>query len=193
MTFKSSIASLATRFAGYRFVIEEGWPKEGAIFIGAPHTSNWDFAAMLAITWKAGIPVRWLGKSQAFDNPLGFVPRWLGGIPVNRDAPQGMAKALSEELEAIPGAVLILAPEGTRKKTDRWKSGFYRIARDAGLPIVPGFIDSKTRTLGLGPALELSGDVSADMDVLRAFYDGKKGFRPGLESAVRISLEDEDA
>ena len=193
MTFKSSIASLATRLAGYRFDIEEGWPKGGAVFIGAPHTSNWDFAAMLAITWKAGIPVRWLGKSQAFDNPLGFVPRWLGGIPVNRDAPQGMAKALSEELEAMPGAVLILAPEGTRKKTDRWKSGFYRIARDAGLPIVPGFIDSKTRTLGLGPALELSGDVSADMDVLRAFYEGKKGVRPGQESTIRISLEDEDA
>ena len=91
------------------------------------------------------------------------------------------------------GAVLILAPEGTRKKTDHWKSGFYRIARDAGLPIVPGFIDSKTRTLGLGPALELSGDVSADMDVLRAFYEGKKGVRPGQESTIRISLEDEDA
>lgn len=193
MTFKSSIASLATRLAGYRFDIEEGWPKDGAVFIGAPHTSNWDFAAMLAITWKAGIPVRWLGKSQAFDNPLGFVPRWLGGIPVNRDAPQGMAKALSEELAATSGAVLILAPEGTRKKTDHWKSGFYRIARDAGLPIVPGFIDSTTKTMGLGPALVPSGNVVADMDVLRAFYDGKKGFRPGLESAVRISLEDEDA
>mgnify|MGYP003585558004 CR=1 FL=1 len=193
MTFKSSIASLATRLAGYRFDIEEGWPKGSAVFIGAPHTSNWDFAAMLAITWKAGIPVRWLGKSQAFDNPLGFVPRWLGGIPVNRDAPQGMAKALSEELAATSGAVLILAPEGTRKKTDHWKSGFYRIARDAGLPIVPGFIDSTTKTMGLGPALVPSGNVVADMDVLRAFYDVKKGFRPGLESAVRISLEEEGA
>lgn len=116
MTFKSSIASLATRLAGYRFDIEEGWPKGGAVFIGAPHTSNWDFAAMLAITWKAGIPVRWLGKSQAFDNPLGFVPRWLGGIPVNRDAPQGMAKALSEEGQRPPGQSSFLPLRGRARR-----------------------------------------------------------------------------
>ncbi len=174
---------------GYRFVMEDPPPKEGAVVIGAPHTSNWDFLLMLVIAGQAGFPVKWLGKSQIFDNPFGFVPRLLGGVPVNRDAPGGMAKQLAEELKASPGAAIILAPEGTRKKKDQWKSGFYRIAKDANLPIVTGFVDSTTKTLGVGPTLYPTDDVTADMDFLRKFYAGKKGVRPGLESEIRISLE----
>lgn len=189
MSLKSSTARLVTRLLGYRFVMEEPPPKTGAVVIGAPHTSNWDFLLMLLIAGQADLPVRWLGKSQAFDNPLGFVPRLLGGIPVNRDAPGGMAAELAAELKATPGAVIILAPEGTRKRTDHWKSGFYRIAKDANLPIVPGFVDSGSRTIGIGPALAPTDDVNADMDMLREFYAGKKGWRPGLESEIRISLE----
>ncbi len=191
MSFKAAVATSVARLLGYRFQIEDDLPNDGAIFIGAPHTSNLDFGVMLLIAWKAGVPVRWLGKSQAFDNPLGFIPRWLGGIPVHRHAPQGMAQALAEELRETPGAVLILAPEGTRKKTDRWKSGFYRIARDSDLPIVMGFIDTKTKTMGLGPVLYPSGNVTEDMDRIRAFYEGKVGINPGLESRVWISLEED--
>lgn len=88
------------------------------------------------------------------------------------------------------GAVLILALEGTRSKRDRWKSGFYRIARDANLPIATGFTDSTSRTIGLGPTIYPSQDVVADMDRLREFYQGTKGWKPGLESRIWISMEE---
>lgn len=193
MPFKSVVADAAVRLIGYRFVFEEEPPVDGAIFIGAPHTSYFDFALMLMVAWKKGIPVRWLGKKQFFTHPFGVVVRAIGGIPVDREAPGGMAQALAEQLRQTPGAALILAPEGTRSKRDRWKSGFYRIAQDASLPVATGFVDSATRTLGLGPTIVPSGDVRADMDRLREFYAGKKGWRPGLESGVRISMEEQTA
>ena len=170
--------------------MEEPPPRNGAVVIGAPHTSNWDFLMMLLVVAQADLPLKWLGKSQAFDNPLGFIPRLLGGIPVNRDAPGGMAAELAKELQATPGAVIIIAPEGTRKRTSHWKSGFYRIAKEAGIPIVPGFVDSGSRTIGIGPALVPTENVKADMDVLRQFYAGIKGWNPGQESDIRISLEE---
>lgn len=190
MSFKSVVADAGVRVLGYRFEFEGDPPRDGAVFIGAPRTSYMDFVLMLLVAWKKNIPVRWLGKSQFFDNPLGFVPRWVGGIPVHRDAPEGMAKALTEELRRTPGAALILAPEGTRSRKDRWKSGFYRIAHDAGLPIATGYVDSTKKTLGLGPTITPSEDVRADMDRVRAFHEGKKGRNPGLESRIWISMED---
>lgn len=191
MTIRASLAQGVTRLLGYRFTMEEEPPKDGGVFLGAPHTSNWDLGIMYLIAWQAGIPVRWLGKSQIFRPPFGAIPRLLGGIPVDRDAPQGMAHQLAEDLRKTPGAVLIIAPEGTRKKRDHWKSGFYRIARDAALPIVPGFVDTSTKTIGLGPTVRVSEDISADMDQLRAFYRGKSGVRPGLESRVYLRMEEE--
>lgn len=131
MPLQTTLAELLIRPFGYRFVFDGPVPRQGAVFLGAPHTSNWDFAAMLAIAWRAGIPLRWLGKAQMFRGPLGPILRRLGGVPVDREAPGGTAVALA-----------------------------------------------------------VTGDVRADMDVLRDFYAGKTGIRPGRESVVRISLED---
>lgn len=165
-------------------------PDQGVI-IGAPHTSNWDFILMLATGWKMGLNFKWLGKSQAFVKPIAPIARALGGIPVNRANPQGLVDDLVARAEAGEKYLLVITPEGTRSERKYWKSGFYRIARQANLPVVLGFIDRDRRLAGLGPTIELTGDVTTDMDVIRDFYAGKKGVRDKVMHPPRLRAEDE--
>lgn len=154
-------------------------PASGqAVLIGAPHTSNWDFAYMLAICWRYGFAPRWLGKHTLFKAPFGGVMRALGGIPVNRANPGRLVEEIVGRIREGDRFFLVVTPEGTRKRGKQWKSGFYRIARDANLPVVLGYVDSATRTAGLGPTITLTGDVTADMDRIRAFYADKRGIHP---------------
>lgn len=151
-------------------------PDQG-IILGAPHTSNWDFILMLATGWKMGLKFKWLGKSQMFPKPLAGLMRALGGIPVDRSNPHGLVEDLVRRAEAGEKYLLVITPEGTRAEREYWKSGFYRIARQTGLPVVLGFIDRDNRLAGLGPTIHLTGDMSRDMDVIREFYAGKQGVR----------------
>jgi 1-acyl-sn-glycerol-3-phosphate acyltransferase len=151
-------------------------PRDGAgILIGAPHTSNWDFALMLAISWRAGVSVKFLGKNSLFKRPFGPLMRALGGIPVDRANPAGLVDELVARVNDGERFYLVITPEGTRSASPYWKSGFYRIARATGLPVVLGYVDRTTMTSGLGPTLRITGDVVGDMDRIRAFYDGKTG------------------
>ena len=158
--------------------------------LGVPHTSNWDFILMLAIVWRCKLHVRWLGKASLFKGPGGPIMRALGGIPVERSAAHGLTDKLIADLRSKPGQALVITPEGTRSAGEYWKSGFYRIAEQAQMPVLLGFVDRATMTTGLGPVLELSGDVRADMDRIREFYRGKVGIRPGQEIEPRLRAED---
>ncbi|MEE6281590.1 1-acyl-sn-glycerol-3-phosphate acyltransferase [Georgenia sunbinii] len=166
-------------------------PGDGGILLGAPHTSNWDFVLMLALAWHWGIPVRYLGKASLFTRPFGRLMRALGGIPVQRDDPSRLVPELVAELRGRQ-AYLVITPEGTRGPAPYWKSGFYRIAREAGLPVTLGYVDRRVMTAGLGPTLTLTGDVTADMDRVRAFYAGKVGVK-GARPVPRLRSEDEPA
>jgi 1-acyl-sn-glycerol-3-phosphate acyltransferase len=115
--------------------------------------------------------------------------RWLGGIPVHRDRSEGVVGQAAEALAAADSLILAITPEGTRSRTAFWKSGFYHIATAAGVPIFPVYIDRPTRHLGAGPAIYPSGDVHRDMDVIRDFYAGRRGIRPGNAGAVRLREE----
>ena len=164
-------------------------PVDGAgVLVGAPHTSNWDFVLMLAIAWEAGLPLRWLGKHTLFRGAAGPVMRALGGIPVDRRDPAGLVDAVVELLRAGERFYLVVTPEGTRSGTG-WKSGFYRIARAADLPVTLGYVDRTTMTTGLGPTLRLTGDVGADMDAIRAFYADKSGLVPHRRTEPRLRDE----
>lgn len=115
--------------------------------------------------------------------------RALGGIPVDRAA---AARAVDEVVERVrSGDVfgLVVTPDGTRGGHTRWKSGFYRIALETGMPVTLGYVDRTTMTTGLGPTLEMTGDVRADMDRIRAFYADKSGFRPELRVEPRLREE----
>lgn len=184
---RRAIARLFWTFSRWTLVTEPA-PTKPAIIVGAPHTSNWDFVLMLAIAWRLKIPARWLGKSGLFRGWRGPIMRALGGIPVDRQNPARVVEDVVARMQAGEVFGLVVTPEGTRSGAG-WKSGFYRIARQTGLPVVFGYVDRTTMTTGLGPTLEMTGNVKADMDRIRAFYADKAGFRPSLRTEPRLSEE----
>ena len=170
--------------------VTEPIPERG-VLLGAPHTSNWDLVFMLMISWRIGKPFRFLAKKSLFRGPLGAVMRAIGGIPVDRGAEQGLVREIVGMAERGEQFLLVVTPEGTRGAVEYWKSGFYRIARDAELPVVIGFVDRDRRECGLGPHFELSGNVRADMDRIRVNYAGMLGVRPGNSNVPRLREEPE--
>lgn len=182
------VARIFWTFSRWRLVSEPA-PARPTVLIGAPHTSNWDFVFMLAITWRLDMRIRWLGKESLFRGWKGPIMKRLGGIPVDRAAPSGLVDEVLERIRSGEIFGLVVTPDGTRSGHTHWKSGFYRIAREAQLPVTLGYVDRTTMTTGLGPTIELTGDVSRDMDVIRAFYADKSGFRP--EHRVEPRLRDE--
>lgn len=166
-------------------------PKTGAgILVAAPHTSNWDFITMLAVTAQEGVSVKYLGKKSLFKKPFGWLMRGLGGIPVDRSAPFGVVEMLVSKVEAGERFYLVITPEGTRSKGTYWKSGFYRIAMQAKLPLTLAYVDRTTMTAGFGPTFMPSGDIRADMDRIREFYADKAGHTPSKRTEPRVREED---
>ena len=170
-------------------LVTEPAPDRPTLLIGAPHTSNWDFVFMLAITWRLGIHTRWLGKTSLFRGWRGAIMTRLGGIPVDREAPQRVVADVVDRLQSGDVFSLVVTPDGTRSGHTHWKSGFYRIARETGMPVTLGYVDRTTMTTGLGPTFELSGELSRDMDRIRTFYADKAGTRP--EHRVEPRLREE--
>ncbi|TYT26391.1 acyltransferase [Luteimonas viscosa] len=166
-----------TRWLGRSVLRLGGWRVAGPlpdvpklVLIVAPHSSNWDglwgFAAKLAL----GFEVRVLGKAQLFWWPLGPLLRRLGVIPIDRSAPQG---TVGQAVEMIRGSDRIwyaLTPEGTRKRVERWKSGFWKIAHEAQVPVLPAYFHYPDRTIGIGALFHTSGDMAADIATLRDWY-----------------------
>jgi 1-acyl-sn-glycerol-3-phosphate acyltransferase len=181
-----SLARAVLRLARWRVVGEV--PRTG-ILVGAPHTSNWDFVLMLLLMWQGGVPPRVLAKQELFRGPLGSLMRRLGGIPVDRRNAAGLVRELVARARTDEDFLLIIAAEGTRTKGEYWKSGFYRIAEQTGLPLALGFVDGPTRTVGFGPTLMPSGDVRADMDRVREFFADKRGLRPERRTEPRLRDE----
>lgn len=189
MFVRRSIARVFWAFSRWRLVTQPA-PDRPTILIGAPHTSNWDFVFMLAITWRLNVHVRWLGKKSLFRGWRGPIMRGLGGIPVDRAAPSAVVGEVLDRIRSGDVFSLVVTPDGTRSGHTHWKSGFYRIAREAQIPITLGYVDRTTKTTGLGPTFELTGDVSSDMKRIRAFYADKAGVRPehGVEPRLREEL-----
>lgn len=144
---------------------------------------------MIMLAWHYDISVRWIGKASLFTPPFGTIMRALGGIPVDREQPGRLVTEVVELLQAGERFYLVITPEGTRSPVPYWKSGFYRIARATGLSVRLGYVDRRRMITGLGPTLRLSGDVGADMDVIRAFYVDKIGVRPRPHVAPRLRDE----
>lgn len=175
-----------------------GWTLVGkvpldrkAVFIAAPHTSNWDGLWALAYKVAVGIDVKFFAKHSLFWFPLGNVLRALGGIDLDRSRAGSAVRQAVAMFDANESFYFGLAPEGTRGLKAGWKTGFYRIAADAGVPVYLGFLDYGDRRLGIGPRLELSGDARADLAVIRAFYRDIEGRRPELASPVVFPPHDE--
>jgi 1-acyl-sn-glycerol-3-phosphate acyltransferase len=170
---RAAFAGLGWRFAG---VIPD---VEKAVVIVAPHTSNWDFVVGVAAMFALGIRVVFLGKHTLFRWPLGPVMRWLGGIPVDRRVSTGVVGHAVRMFAERDRMILALAPEGTRRPVERWKTGFHRIAQRAGVPIVPVAFDWSRRRIRFGDPVTPSGDLGNDVRALQSFYTGAGGRRRG--------------
>jgi len=154
-----------------------------------PHTSNWDFVIGYVAKLAVGFPIHFVGKHTIFRWPFGAALRRMGGIPVDRRAPAGLLGQLVREMEARSWMWLAIAPEGTRSYVDHWKSGFYRLALAAGVPVGLAFIDYRTRLVGLRSYLVPTGDEAADLERIRAVFAGKVGRRPALAGPIRFRAE----
>ena len=159
-----------------------GWRVVGArptaprfVMIVAPHTSNWDGVILILTALALRVRLYWLGKHTLFEPPFGSFVRWLGGIPIDRTSSHNAVEQAVQWFNRQRQAVLVIAPEGTRHKTTRWKTGFYHIAQGANVPLVLGFMDYRRKAAGIGPVIEPSGDIEADMQVMQAFYRGITG------------------
>jgi 1-acyl-sn-glycerol-3-phosphate acyltransferase len=159
------------------------------VIIAAPHTAWMDGVWMLAIAWHWGIDLAWMGKASLTKGPLGWIPRRVGVIPVDRSAPHGLVAQVVEEFEKRDSLMLAIPPEGTRAKRDFWKSGFYQIAKAAKLPVCMSYLDYKAREAGFGPMIEVSDDVHADMDRVRAFYKPEWSLDPDKFTLPRLQEE----
>ncbi len=157
------------------------------LVIIAPHTSNWDFllALALGLYWNAMRRTIWFGKHTLF---VGFVGRFLkalGGHPIDRSKAHRVVAQTVEAIKSREELILALSPEGTRKWTDHWKSGFYLIALKAELPVALAFIDYKNKRLGIGAVLRFSGQQDKDWEILRQFYQKDWARFPADFSEIR--------
>jgi 1-acyl-sn-glycerol-3-phosphate acyltransferase len=167
------------RWTGWRVEgqLPAGTPK--CVVIAAPHTSNWDLPYTLMGAFALDMRIHWMGKASIFRFPFGAVMRWLGGIPVRREASHNLVAASADALKSAVGPVqLVVPPEGTRSKARRWKTGFYYIALGANVPILMAYMDYADKRMGLGPLLYPTGDIERDMVTVKAFYAPIRGKHP---------------
>lgn len=170
-----------------------GWKKEGQapnydkyVVIAAPHTSNWDFPISLALLLSFKIKPYWMGKAGMFRWPFGLFFRLLGGIPIDRSKSNNAVEQSIEVVSKRRRMVLVMAPEGTRKKVAYWKTGFYHIAHGAGVPIALGFLDYRRKAGGFGQVLLTTGNIEEDMWAIQSFYKGITAKYPEKSSLAML-------
>jgi len=163
-----------------------GWKISGkfnpdikkAVIIVVPHTSWHDFYVGVFTRRISKTKIHWVGKQELFKWPMGWYFRWMGGSPLDRTSGQNKVEAITQIFNNKEGFRLTLAPEGTRKKVDQWKTGYYYIALAAKVPIIPISFDYKTKTVTINEPFHPTGDIEADTVVLRSYYDGVVGKKP---------------
>ncbi len=190
------------RWLSLNFLKLIGWRADGKvpdvpkfIMILAPHTSNWDLLLILSILNVLGIKFYWFGKKEIFRWPVRGFFEWLGGIPIHRGLRQNMVQQTTEIIQSREQIIIGISPEGTRSKTKYWKTGFYRIAYQAGIPISFAYLDYARKTGGLGPTIHPTGEIEEDMKLIRQFYGeitakypekvGDIALKPHLNSEVK--------
>ncbi len=179
------IAKLIMKLGGWTLI--GGVPDmPKAVIIAAPHTSNWDAFWGIVYIVATGIDIRFFGKHSLFWFPLGTLLSSFGCMPLDRSQATSVVQQAVDMFKSQESFYLALAPEGTRSRANGWKSGFYRIALGAAVPVLMGTIDYRRKCIGIEARLDLSGDIDADMKVFADLYAGIEGRWPEKASPVRI-------
>lgn len=182
---------------GWR-VAFDGLPAPQGVIIIYPHTSNWDFVVLVLAKWAVGLSASFWGKDTLFRIPMfGRWLRWIGGIPVLRNAPQGVVGQAIEALQHAKqqGRILWLglSPEGTRKPTAGWRSGFYQTALGAQVPVGLVRLDFAKREVRVMDFVTLTGDQAQDMAQIRQAYAGVVAYRPAWMAPILLNTNDKKA
>ncbi len=167
---------LCLRIAGWNTAIPFPHHIKKMVIIVAPHTSTWDFPLGLAYRSVCRMKnTHFLGKAELFKPPFGFIFRWLGGTPVDRKSKHNVVEQVAELFNKHDGFILALAPEGTRKKVDALRTGFYFIAKAAKVPILMTGLDFENKTLIVSEPFFPSDDEAADFKKIINFFGPIKG------------------
>jgi 1-acyl-sn-glycerol-3-phosphate acyltransferase len=176
-----------------KYILWRGWEIVGtkpdvkkAVIIGVPHTSNWDFLLFIAVIHHFDMRVRFLIKDGLMKWPLSLLFARLGAVPVDRSSRHHLIDSVVKSFDAHDEIMLLVAPEGTRSRADRWKSGFWRMADAADVPVAMSFIDGETKRTGFGPTVKINGDPDAFMAEAKDFYADKHGLKPSNAGPVRL-------
>jgi 1-acyl-sn-glycerol-3-phosphate acyltransferase len=181
-----AIAHSILRLTGWRIQVIPPQTSRYVV-ISAPHTSNWDFVLALLFMTVEHIPIRLMAKESLFHGPVGILMRSLNALPVNRRERTNMVDQVAAKFSEYDELIIGITPEGTRKKTSRWHTGFYYIALKAKVPIVMAYLDYKNKVCGLGPSIMPTGDIQADFMIIRDFYSGITGKYPQNQGEIQIS------
>lgn len=154
-----------------------GWTIHGEfpnepklVLLAAPHSSAWDAVWGLAAKLALGVDIAFLAKAELFRGPLGWLLRTFGGIPVDRSQARGAVEQAAASIRNAERMWFVLAPEGTRKRVEHWKSGFWHIARAAGVPVACAYFHYPDRVIGLGAMFRMTGHLDTDMRTIRDYY-----------------------
>lgn len=161
-------------------------PNAKYVAVCGPHTSNWDLPTFMMLAFAINIRGKWLAKHTIFRGPFGWFFRRLGGIAVDRNAAHHVVQQVVDEFNRHKAMVLGIAPEGTRRFTDHWKSGFYHIALAAKVPILLGYADFARKEGGVADIFFPTGDVAIDLEHIRGVFEKVTPKRPENRSLVRF-------
>ena len=182
--FRASHPILLQKIAKF-FLTITGWKFKGdiprsdrIILVAGPHTSNWDFLLALAFIFGLNLNVFWIGKHTLFKNGFSKIMRKLGGIPVDRASPELLMNEVSHIVKRQQGVIIAISPEGTRKKVERLKSGFLRIAKTTNSQILLAGIDFESKLIHLGKLFQPSGNTESDLLYVHNYFRQFNGKRP---------------
>lgn len=180
--FNTPFLSPILAFLSRLYLKMAGWKLQGqaptcnkCVIIAAPHTSNWDFLLIITMAFAFKLRINWMGKDSLFKGPAGPIMRWMGGVAVDRSKSNNLVDAMVETYAQHDELKLAIPPEGTRGKVRQWKSGFYHIAHNAGVPISPSFLDFGNKKGGFFPNFITTGNYAEDLIKIQSLYQGMMG------------------
>ena len=185
MTIRSRLGTWLLALFGWRVEYTPPPAQKGVVII-YPHTSNWDFVLGVAARMVLDMRMPWVGKHTLFRWPFAWFMRWLGGVPVDRRSAHGAVEQLQREYDRYDQMFITMTPEGTRSRSEYWKTGFYHLAHGLKLPLGLATFNYQTRVIYLSHWITLTGDVERDLETIRGIYRDTHGKYPALAGEIRF-------
>ncbi len=176
---KKFLGGLILKVLGWKCTVKVSPEMKHCVMVAAPHTTNWDFPIAISTFWVMGVDVKFFIKDNYTKGPLGFIFKALGALGVDRSkAKNGLTDYAIDRLKETNELVVLVPAEGTRKWVEKWRTGFYRIAMEANVPISLGYLDYEKKEAGVADVFYPSGDFEKDMTYIQEVYRPIKGKNP---------------